>query len=53
VATSYGRELKALLGAELAKLRERAQRGEIKPVEIPSVSRLRAGSHGNRGAACT
>jgi stearoyl-CoA desaturase (delta-9 desaturase) len=41
VATSYGRELKALLGAELAKLRERAQRGEIKPVEIPSVSRLR------------
>jgi stearoyl-CoA desaturase (delta-9 desaturase) len=41
VATSYGHELKALLGAELAKLRERSQRGEIKPLEIPSVSRLR------------
>ena len=41
VATSYGRELKALLAAELGKLRERAQRGEIKPVEVPSIWRLR------------
>jgi len=41
VATSYGRELKALLVAEIAKLRERAQRGEIKPVEVPSIWKLR------------
>jgi stearoyl-CoA desaturase (delta-9 desaturase) len=41
VATSYGRELNALLAAELGKLRERAQRGEIKPVEVPSIWRLR------------
>jgi stearoyl-CoA desaturase (delta-9 desaturase) len=41
VATSYGRELKALLAAELASLRERAKRGEIKPADVPSVWRLR------------
>jgi len=41
VATSYGRELKALLSAELAKLRERAQRGEIKPADVPSTWKLR------------
>jgi stearoyl-CoA desaturase (delta-9 desaturase) len=41
VATSYGRELKALLAAELASLRERARRGEIRPADVPSVWRLR------------
>ena len=41
VAASYARTLKATLAAELAHLRERAHRGEFKPADVPSLSRLK------------
>jgi stearoyl-CoA desaturase (delta-9 desaturase) len=41
VAASYARTLKATCAAELAHLRERAHRGEFKPADLPSLSRLK------------
>ena len=41
VATSYARSLKATCAAELANLRDRANRGEFKIADVPSLRRVR------------
>ncbi|HVE49011.1 MAG TPA: fatty acid desaturase [Casimicrobiaceae bacterium] len=42
VATSYARSLRATCAGELAKLRERARRGEFHRADVPSLKRLKA-----------
>jgi stearoyl-CoA desaturase (Delta-9 desaturase) len=42
VATSYARSLRATCAAELAHLRERARRGEVRTGDVPSLKRLKA-----------
>jgi stearoyl-CoA desaturase (delta-9 desaturase) len=41
VATNYARTLKETCAAELAQLRERARKGEVRHADVPSLKRVR------------